>query len=766
MAVNPFTTFSAPRTFSGDGVPEDFSADIARYSRIRGRPAEYQPSGMARPDYQSLLGPRLDYYLWWRDCADRGTLLAADSGYAWLRCTELINMKGDPRGVLEAIIRFTRTCASSIRLGPMVCSLAEHYALSRGLPPDAVPRGPPFAASKVLTTWDLTRYPIRRPAPGALLDPALHNWRREVEVPDDRMEGILFLSLSGIDELTRSSEGVGVVESCDPVRGVAVVHPFPGFIDYSGSEAVRMPVVSTSEGGLRDLMDSIVRQAVRFIRTDGKASPSVPRTFPKAYRSIVAAAVDAVMSGDPWDPKAFRSPTPDTEGNWSDSEVAQAEEDGDRPAIIPIPYPEFEEPTISQRILDSNWDEASDEDVPYVSSGRLRISHPDMTEEQRSYYISWRTRARRGIYGDTDAGYLWLYCTELVNHDYDSRAVQDELERAVEAYYDAFPAPIPLCRAAQEHAILHGFDVPSTPMDECDAWILCDKLGRDPVGAITPGVAMYMAPAMPESYLQGDHRVLTAALTAAVSAADRVLEEREGTRFIDLIRRDRPFPMSRYLYSDLWHPSPVTVRIDMRSLRSSKAASDLLDMVVRTAAHGICRRLGRAGPKVPRSIPSVYSRAVDEAVQASFDRMAEAERRRELIRRVSDVTIDRDAVRAASEDLDAVTGMMAVDEGDVEEEPLPDAVGRTPAGGGIGALAASLDPVERAYLLACMDGDGRSALKGTGRRPGAVEQAINDKAMDVFGDAVMEDGRVYEDYVDDLRRALRWPRYRRGRWPR
>lgn len=767
MAVNPFTTFSAPRASSRDGVPEDFSEDIRRYSRVRGRPADYQPSGTARPDYASLLGPRLDYYLWWRDCADSGTLLSVDSGYAWLRCTELINSDGDPRTVLEAIARFTRTCSASVRLAPMVCGLAEDYALARALPLDLVPRGSPFAISKVLTTWDLTRYPMRRPAPGALLDASLHNWRKELDVPDDSMEDIVFLSLTGIDEHTRSAMGVSAVGSCEPVKGVVTVHPFSEFVDYSGTGLVRMPVVSLSDGGLRDLLDSIVRQAVRLIRTDGKASPSVPRSFPKEYRRIVAAAVDSVMSDDPWDARMFRSLVRDGGGFWSDDDLEAGAEEAERPSIVPIPYPEFDPPTITQRILDSNWDEESDEEMGYVPSRRLRICHPDMDPDQRAFYISWRTRARRGHYGDTDTGYLWLYCTELINHDYEPRRIQEELERAVEAYYEAYPAPIPLCRAAQEHAILHGYDVPSTPLDECDAGIVCDKLARDPIGRITPGVALYLAPGMSDMYLRGDHRVYTEALTAAVSAADAVMMRQEGERFIDIIRRDSPFPMSRHLYSDLWQPGPVSVKEKLYSVRSSKVASDMLDEVVRMAVRCICRHLGRAGPGIPRGLPSAYAKAVDSAVEDAFARMRERERRREFANRVSCIRIDGDAVRAAADDLDAVTGMMTVDDTEPEVpaprvpegEPLPE------EGTGMEAFVASLDDVERSYLSACLDGSGGPALAGTGRRPGSVEQSINDKAMDRFGDAVMEDGTVYEDYAGDLRRMLRWRRYRRGPWP-
>ena len=64
-------------------------------------------------------------------------------------------------------------------------------------------------------------------------------------------------------------------------------------------------------------------------------------------------------------------------------------------------------------------------------------------------------------------------------------------------------------------------------------------------------------------------------------------------------------------------------------------------------------------------------------------------------------------------------------------------------------MESALDAVEMDYLRY-----GNDALKGTGRRPQAVEESINNKAMDAVGDAIMEDGTVFEDYEEDVRRML------------
>ena len=100
-------------------------------------------------------------------------------------------------------------------------------------------------------------------------------------------------------------------------------------------------------------------------------------------------------------------------------------------------------------------------------------------------------------------------------------------------------------------------------------------------------------------------------------------------------------------------------------------------------------------------------------------------------------------------------GMMAVDDYDdgIEEEtPV------TPSqDGGWEGLVASLDDAETAYLRDSLTprGAGPWSLEGTGRRPSEVEDAVNSKAMDAIGDAIVEGGRAVEDYAPDIEGALR-----------
>ncbi|MDO5852663.1 MAG: TerB N-terminal domain-containing protein [Thermoplasmata archaeon] len=729
--------------------PKDFSEDIRRYASVRGAECPKVDSGYAHPDYSVLEGPRLDYYLWWRECADQGMILLADSGYAWLRCCELINAEGDPRRALERIVAFTRTCSRSIRLIPLVSALAEEYALSRGLPLDLVPRGSPFRASEATLTWDLTRYPMREPDRGLLLSLAYYDWARAVSITPDQMAEIVFLSLSGIDEMVRSSEGRGLLRSIGCSAENETVWPLNGFADFSGKGRMDVPVVRISDEALRGTVDAVVRTAVRLSRDDGKTGPTVPKTFPQAYRRIVASAVDAVLSGDYWSVSMYRT----SPGGFWEDDVPEPDDDGSAgaPAILPQVYPEAVMPTMSLRELQSNSGAESDADVPYVPSGRTMTSYSAMDADQRAFYTAWRTRARRGEYSDTDAGYLWLYCTELINSDGDPQEVQAELNRAAAAFYDAQPQVLMV--AAADHAMLHGMDVPPEAIERRSGnYLAYIKLYVEPVGRMSLRLAEQYAGYDASRFVHGDPRVYSEAFTEAVRAVDSYMQSAKGRRIVD-IGGTAYYYVTLRLYQGLWMPRHPVIRIDFRNVLGSKRVTDLMEGILKLTVRAINRRSGRLMPRAPE-LREEYARAASDAVEAYLDGRDSAARARRARDEAECIVIDPDAVRSAESDLEAVRGMMSVEEEGIEEEiSVPE-----PAGPATGwdALAASLDAVERTYLVASLTsrGAGPHTLEGTGRRPSEVESSVNAKAMDAIGDAVMEEGRAFEEYAEDIRRML------------
>lgn len=736
-----------PSVVDREYCPKDFRDEIGSRWDVEGTECPFVESGYLRPDYSVLEGPRLDSYYWWRTNVRKGRLTAVDSGYAWLYCTELVNADRDPEEVLALIVDFTRVCESSVRLSPVVCGLAEEYAVVHRLPLDSVPRGRPFSKSVILLTWDLTRYPIRRPDTEVLLAGDLYDWTKVVGTSDEAMAEIVYLTLSGIDEYTRSADGMGVVRASGCEWDSHTVVPYSRFSDYTGAKPVEMPVVPLFEGPFHDLLDSIVRYAVSRLRDDGKRGPMVSKEFPKAYRSIVDSAVSSLMRRGAWDAERFRAPSSGG-GFWEDDDL---ETDdiliGQEAAIRPLVYPDTTVPKMSSRELDSRWDEESDVPSDYVASDHTMMSYGAMDRSQHDYYIYWRTRARRGAYGDTDMGYLWLYCTELINHDYDPEAVQAELERAVDAFYFSFPVPYVLCQAAVDHALLHGFDVPPEPMGTWNRYIAASKLGSRPVGRITVGLAsLYADYPQLDKYVKGDPRFYEKALTRAVRAVDSYMEKRDGRRIVDYADKTE-YTTTKRLYQAVWHPDPPVLDLLFVDVIGSRRISSVMEGVVKSVFREVNRRLGCSSPRVPDMFPDDMASVVAHAVDGVFKELEESEALERRMREASRVVIDRDAVATAAEDLTAVTGMMTVDDqaGGREQESVP-----APASTGWGALSSALDDIEKEYLRR-----GKPALNGTGRRPAEVEASINRKAMDSIGDAIVEGGTVFDDYVEDVNLALR-----------
>ena len=751
MSWNPFNdTYGRGNKTDTAYFPADFRDQIEQYKDETRERTEYKESGYIRPDYSVLQGPRLDYYFWWRAQVDDGNLPQVDAGYAWLRAVELINSKDDPKEVMRRIVNFAKVCSKSMRLAPFVCSLPLDYALVHNLSLGSVPRERPFPKSQVLLTWDLTRHPIRMPDTDLLLDSVFYRWYDVLDTDESTMADIVCMSLAGIDEFTRSSTGKGVVRSTGCEWEMKDIFPYSGYADYSGAKHLSMPSVPLREGPFHDLLEAIVKQAVALMREDGVRGPQVPKTFPKAYRRIVAAAVDAAVNDDAWDARVFRNPSPPEGDIWRDDDLERPEDDEEpHVALRPIPNMEIGTPPMTTREIDSNWDLESDVLPPYVSSGRNKTSYRFMDEQQKAFYIGWRSQARKGRYTDTDRGYLWLYCVELINHDYVPDNIQDELERAVDAFYDAFPPPRFLFRAAVDHALLHGMDTPPVPDADCSPALAYTKLRSDPIGRISPDVARALAdyPALSlEKYVRGYERLYSDVFTAAYRATDVYCYEKFHRRLYAMAF-DAKYKSQVRLYDELWYPKRLTVDLTYLRIAGSVRLQGILDGTLKVCLRSVGKRIGRTHPRVPDMDPDMVD-AIEEAISGVFGRIEKEDALAKALRDASRIKIDRAAVESAESDLRVVTGLMATEEEEEpEESPFEASTGTV--GDGWEALESALDAVEMDYLRY-----GNDALKGTGRRPQAVEESINNKAMDAVGDAIMEDGTVFEDYEEDVRRML------------
>ena len=106
--------------------------------------------------------------------------------------------------------------------------------------------------------------------------------------------------------------------------------------------------------------------------------------------------------------------------------------------------------------------------------------------------------------------------------------------------------------------------------------------------------------------------------------------------------------------------------------------------------------------------------------------------------------MDMDMVRSAADDLSAVTEMMRIEEKD--EAPAREAPAAVLSGNPWKDLMVLLTPEALESLRLCVEGTKTDVLK---------EKAVNEAAMETLGDPLVEDGKVSEDYEEDVLNMLR-----------
>ena len=733
-------------------IPGDFREDIAFYKGKTGDPCEYVPSGYCCPDYYVLKGSRLDYYLWWRAAVEKGVSAETDSGYVWLRCTELINSDDDPIDVLRSLIAIKDTMKTlDYYLLINIRAVIKEYIVVKGLYnemlPDDIPDGYreealEFWSCDQSVTWALTRYPIQTPCCGDSWWSNGHYHWSAANVDSEDMLSILMMTLDGIDEYCRSTMGMGFIRALGDEWRTYILDPLKGIMKFESMDCVRLPWIETSRGKFHELIDSILKQATVLLRDDGKKSPVVPKSFPKEYRRIVAAAVDAVTRGDDFDSESFRV---GDEGFWEDDDLeTPAPEEGGEPYVRDPPLiNNLSSHRYCKEDFESHWADSSDVPVPYVPSYQYHPVPDTMTAEQLAFYVYWRTMARRGTFLDTDRGYMWLFSAEVVSHDDDPVAVQALLDQATRVYDNGFSFIDDIGIAACDHALLHNMDSRIIRMDRIEL-IAFLKISSDPIGIITVSVASHLADWDFINYLGYDHKLVVDALTAAYRAMDSHYRSTLKKRLADFYGKGRMATVSTVLYDELWYVRTFEATHKFRRT-ASPAIQVIAEGIARIVIRMINKRFGGTIPRASDGFLPENAAIVESAVQKVLDDHDSEFRRRMTLDQASRIVIDKGAIASAADDLAAVTDMMAVDEeGGEGEKPAPEQ-----ASVGWGAFFESLDDVEKEYLRR-----GKPALKGTGRRPAEVEASINGKAMDSVGDAVVENGSLFDEYAEDVMRIL------------
>lgn len=398
-------------------------------------------------------------------------------------------------------------------------------------------------------------------------------------------------------------------------------------------------------------------------------------------------------------------------------------------------------------------------DAAFVPSGCWCASYDEMDRAQTDFYLSWRSEVLAGNYRDTDRGYLWLLLCEIIASENEPSRRMSILNGLLRAYGQSSDSIRSLLmRTCQDYAIVTGQDPPWEEGEREPQLILWVKLDEIPVGRIPLDLA--------EPYMDldvGSYRLADADYNAAFNIAVRALAakvyEKTGMSIAEILS-GRSKRVNRKLFPGLssdWG----SCSMDIVEIRPTNMGGRILAAAARTALRGINIPMKLKAPKTQSGIDPEYQAAMEAEVEAWVGRRMRARRVEAIRREAAAIVLNSQAVRDAETDLAAVRDLVGTEE---EEELTEPATAPEPAAADANAehspwelLSGTLDSVQKGYLAASLDGHGDSYARDSGSTGLRLEDGINAAAMDTVGDQIVEDGTVFEEYADDVRRMLAEP---------
>ena len=396
-------------------------------------------------------------------------------------------------------------------------------------------------------------------------------------------------------------------------------------------------------------------------------------------------------------------------------------------------------------------------DVPYVPSEHWCASYDEMTHEQLEYYLSWRADVLNGVYRDTDRGYLWLLLCEAVDSEADPNRRLSVLNGMLKAYGGSSDSIKGLIlRTCQDYAIATGQDPPWDGSERDQQFLLWVKLDIVPIGRVPVEMALPYAEPGVRAYMKNPADY-DAAFNIALRALSSNIYDRIGKSLAECMT-GRSKTVYRKLFPGLssdWGSCSMTIC----DIRPTNGGGRILTAALKAAIRAVNLPQGLKAPRRPTGMIREKCLLIMESELMAWTERQERARRVERIRReAASIVLDRNLVTDAETDLAAVRDMMGTEDDEPSgpehaapaQETPAEATGTTPWDD----LGNSLDDGQRGYLAASLDGRGEAFARDAGTTAVRLEDGINAAAMDTVGDQIIEDGSVFDEYADDVRRIL------------
>ncbi len=737
---------------------KDFERQIEEHKGMHGTRCDFVECPYECLDFNTLSDQQLQYYLWFRDRFYEGEVIETDIGYSWLLLVELINTKEDPEAVMRHLQKLYRECNKQgyqrAFPAPAVTSNAMFsYAIANDLD---VPRI--YATSGVWRQILISELllPEPEPIPDDAMDivtgyPFENYWCEYAKC--EHSYPLFNAALPAVDAKMRELTGKGILETFGEER-TDVLKLFAdggwGAPAYFRDERCAVTYMSAGKA-LETFLGAMARYCQKAIEKDMGVGngPSVASVFGKEYRKIVDRTLNR---GDIIQPQRRPKTVRGTIRNHDVKDV-----------MTPV-YMSNEgfshDCTLKNFLSDMarySKQQPSDE-WEYVPSGCRKPDYHHLSPEALEYYLWWRECARNGQYGTADEGYLWLYKCELINAYDDMRYVLDQLAGLARAYDKYIPnewfgETKKPGRTYLDYAFINGLQIPDPTVFPCIlsasdmVEMLLDGEEDTPVSANTMLVAAQFV-----GDKKSDAPVRAAFDEDCAHIAARVLMRINDSRSGDVVRkycrlRTKKIKMNVFVHEKYYKWPTGRPKAQEREMLNI-VENDIFLPEMKTLVKAVIAAV-RDRDK-PRKGKGTYAFGVplDDMLQNEVKKWFCEKNARAAEKRLLSFSIDQSEVDRAQADLDRVTSIMSTEEQAAEEAPETEKdAPKADPGDPWQAFADRLNKGQKEYL--------RKALAGTIRavKP-SVEDSINAAAMDTVKDTVVEGGKAFEEYADDVKKAL------------
>ena len=739
---------------------QDLLSQIEEYRDKHGEECEYVRCEHRNADYSVMDRQQKAYYLYWRDELSRGTCLKSDRGYVKLRLCEIINSDMDPKdGMRELRLLFDNSRMHGMPQSDLAATMFD-YAVVHDLDLPTMWMGKGSVRSFMVTS-EIMSFPTRRIGKELVWylsgGPKMHadgvDSLRHISLFND--------SLTAIDRFLMENTGKGVAQTYSEgiiteLYKVFLYLPYGKDKDYQITyEKLR------TDGVFGEFMLGLFSYTRKVLCKDiGEKGPATPSSFNKEFRAIV----DRIHEEGPGDfekiPKAWRGTNRQSMSSKERALVdmgASLEAQfgtAEKPKAILNIDKEAQKQHVSPHLktdIERNWNVEVKERCEYIPSGFTNPDYRSFSEPQRKFYVYWRDQTRKGNYGETDKGYLWLYLCELINIKADPQVNMDQLVGLRRAYGGADEDNL-IGKTCFEYSLVHklAFPDPSIYESNITACLVMEQFLKGMDTHPDKTLLLFLSGINDKTMSREFDQDCVGITCAMLRAVEKAMED-QGTTVEEFCDPEK-VPTVVTVFEGLKYFKEIRkARFTYRNYIYNAAFDDSLKEIVKNVFSAV--RMKRTGKAVKINKFTAFGMECREMLTKAVSSWYEGKEIAEIKERASNLKLDREAVTGAETALKDVTRMMATEEVQEEAVTRPVEPVRKISDSWQG-LAEALDEKQKGYLRAVLEGNGQQYLRDIGSIQSRMEDSINALAMDAVGDNILEGGVIFDEYADNVRALL------------